>query len=1026
MEKYPFGSNTKGTTPTDSDLEELGLELDVVMDIGRYSMTLGPSSGTGPGRKKRTVVQDSIDLGLALVSSPACTPVPAALSVPLPLRVSVEEGSRCGSWGGTSGDGGGLSVLGNNEKQKERIQGYYLGSSSSVSTGSPSSPFERHGREIDTATDPSSLDTPYYPHLDASAANPVAFPNPNARTLVRKRSSFFGWEFAWDQEALERADDTGKLRSSAGGGGGNPARWKSALDGNGTGPYPSNTVHPPSDYAHTSKKPLLIVDDGSESFMDLGEDQESFRPSPALSKPSSGDGDVTTTIVAAALTTPIRLKKMKPGHSDVAAAGTSPSAEFVHGSSNPNLDSDDDDLDEDVDLQKTPTVTSGTTTKPYSQSNRSSSSSSPNQQQERHEIASTSESRSSSINESCITTTTTLATTSTTNFRSKLLPSLTRRGLSLKRSFKMGSTVGRTLGPGLTLSSAGVGSGLALTSASASASTSEWPYAHKSIRRCESERFGFREDEKQGKEKREEKKRVENLDDGKKVEKVGEEAGDGEDEMRSRVDARLSSASYACAASAGATLAPTNGGSGGSGGFEYTMIPKSMPHSQPLLPTMNTNITTASTSVASSCPTITQQYQQDGYGHACPFVDGFRPLEVSNIRRGDDDGVVVATLEQGMDTIRNDDHDGLPSSLSPPLPSSFPPRTTAPFQSQSLPPTPTKSRSMVLSKPSTSSFKKRSAPPALPAPLESSEWTFCPHSMSTNNGVGAAAASMVELAHTRPHSITQSIVGPTSRPSSRPTTPRPSIRLSAMNIGTVRSAFAGVGAKVSARMSINSASMRGSVGVVAAAGNPVGSSLGMGMYDGDGDFMDLRDPFASPPPFKLANVFRGGDHTGNGDFWVSERAMSSLGGGVATGYDDDDDAEVGIMRSMSSVGKRRVNMNAWGRLPMPSTSALPGSEPGTSGSTCVASLVASRKKAHSHHGEGRKHREKRARNTTASDVVGSCVLGETNASSSLHGYTSAPLGSSAVYQAGEDADFDVEEALLSQRLLRRLDAVEWD
>ena len=106
-------------------------------------------------------------------------------------------------------------------------------------------------------------------------------------------------------------------------------------------------------------------------------------------------------------------------------------------------------------------------------------------------------------------------------------------------------------------------------------------------------------------------------------------------------------------------------------------------------------------------------------------------------------------------------------------------------------------------------------------------------------------------------------------------------------------------------------------------------------------------------------------------------------------------------------------MNAWGRLPIPST--LPGSAPATS-STSVASLVASRKKVHSQHGERRKQKEKRARKIAA--PPGNVVLVETN--SSLHGY-------SAPYSAGEeDVDFDVEEALLSQRLLRRLDSVEWD
>jgi hypothetical protein len=159
--------------------------------------------------------------------------------------------------------------------------------------------------------------------------------------------------------------------------------------------------------------------------------------------------------------------------------------------------------------------------------------------------------------------------------------------------------------------------------------------------------------------------------------------------------------------------------------------------------------------------------------------------------------------------------------------------------------------------------------------------------MLTMNGMSGAAVSMVSLAQSRTRPVSRT----SSQPPSRPTTPKPSsMRLSAMNMGTVRNAYAGVGAKVSARMSINSASTRSSAGP-AAASSTVVSSVGMGTGIGmDGDFMDLRDPFASPPPYKIVSVSRGGDHTGGGgDFWVSERAMSSLGGreGLAR-YDDDD------------------------------------------------------------------------------------------------------------------------------------------
>ena len=889
------------------------LELDVVVDIGSYSMTLGRLGG--PSSTARSGKKDSIDVGLRLVSSPACTPVPAALPVPLPLRVSVEEGS-------------GFSTL--EKRKKEKIQEYYLSSSSSPSTASPSSPsssFERCGTE----TDLSSPDTPY-PNVARNDAAINTNTNIVGNTQVRKRSSFFGWEFAWDQEALERADDAGKLRSAVGIGG-SPVRRKSDLN--------------PS-----SSKKIPIVD--QESFTDLDEDV---------------------------------------------------------------------DADEDAVLQKTPTRN---TTRSYShspQSHRHSTCSSPNQQRHGHEAA-TSGSHCSSINERCITTNT------ITNSSQKLSPSLTRRGLSLKRSFKMGSTVGRTLGPRLTLSSAELGFGS--DSNSGPFPTSNSP--DKSIRRCESEGFGLREEEEKRECEEKGKKAGKENDEDVDVEKEKEK----ESEMRSLGAARPVPASYARATATATILTPATGTDigvnigggcgfasrpgGGSNPVKYKTMSKSMLNSRPSLPTMKTT-TTVSSPV---CSAITEQYQQQQDGHNSvfstavrkphPFIDWFRSLETST-SRGD------ADAEQEMKIIRRsgrgNDNESLSSlPLLPPLPPLLPPSMTPPPQpqpqSQSLP-TPTKST--LLGKPSISSFKKRPVPPALPPLPGSSEWAH--HSMLTTNGVSGAAVSVVSLAHSRTRSVSRT----SSQPPSRPTTPKPSMRLSAMNMGTVRNAFAGVGAKVSARMSINSASTRSSAGAtasntVASSVGGMGMGMGIGMDDIDGDFMDLRDPFASPPPSKLVSVFRGGDHTGGGsDFWVSERAMSSLGGGAGVQYDDDDSVEVGITRRISSIsgGKRRVNMNAWGRLPIPSTLPLPGTIPETSNGG-DSSEVANMKKAHSHHGERRKHKkEKRPRKVDAG------VLVEMN-SSSLHGY-SAPCSAGE-----EDADFGVEEAILSQRLLRRLDSVsfEWD
>ena len=1027
----------KGVTPTNSELE---LHLDVVMDIGRYSTNLG-------------------HLGLPETASP----------LPMPLRVGVEE--RLGK---------------QKEREKEKIQEYYLSSSSSVSTGSPSSPFERYGME--TETDLSSPDTPYPGGiLDVINTHP----------LVRKRSSFFGWEFAWDQEALERADDTEKLRGS-GSTGPSPVRWKS-------GAKFKHTSNPSTPH-HKKIQPL-------QRFMDLGGDQE-----PSLSRPHSlssvGGGKIKrgmswssvcgavgvkgkSTLGLGIGMKPLRLtrsfggsshngggghgsgtgnareighrtifsgdvgpmcglslkrkatalmcrqkrsvsgpevsavssrqgdatkitiapkKKTKPGHSTTTLGdGISPSVESEIGERNSNidnhsmrnLDSDEElDADEDADVQKTPTVKSRTTTRSYSHSPQSYRYSPLNQQ------TATSESHCGSINESCISITT---TTTATNSPQKVSPSLTRRGLSLKRSFKMGSTVGRTLGPGLTLSSAG------LNAASASR-----PCASKSIRRCESEGFGFREEaekchKREEKEKREKKGSM-NLgdDDGKE----DDEDVDVKIDMRS---VRLVSASCVSATPASVCVGvdfdfDVGGGlasksSGSDGPVKYRTIPKSsMLHSRPSLPIMNTT-TAASVTV---CSTVTDQHQ-DQHDEQNPVLltatscgydeHAWKPhhSSVDLFRSETSDSRINGDISPEQIMSRGKDNDRLsslpilpplpPLLLSPPLPSST--------QSQSLPLTPTKSRSSILSKTSISSFKKQSAPPALPPVPRSLDW---PHSMSTKN---AAAVSMVSLTHSRSHSGSQSVAesgqgqGKTNSKSLLQT-PRPSMRLSAMNMGTMRSAFAGVGAKVSARMSVNNATTRG--GVSAGTGNAAASSLDVSMGVDDGDFMDLRDPFAPPPPSKLVSVFRTGDHIGGGggDFWVSERAMSSLGGGDTAGYDDEDSVEVGITRRMGNMsgGKRRMNMNAWGRLPIPSTLPVLGSAPGTS-SASVSSLVAARKKAHSHHGERKKHKEKRAR------------LGELD-SSELN------VPCSGYNACEEDADFDIEEALLAQRLLRRLDSVEWD
>ena len=104
--------------------------------------------------------------------------------------------------------------------------------------------------------------------------------------------------------------------------------------------------------------------------------------------------------------------------------------------------------------------------------------------------------------------------------------------------------------------------------------------------------------------------------------------------------------------------------------------------------------------------------------------------------------------------------------------------------------------------------------------------------------------------------------------------------------------------------------------------------------------------------------------------------------------------EVGITRRISSIngGKKRVNMNAWGSLPIPSTTLpLPGTAPETSNGGVFS---ANMKKAHSHHGARRKHKKEKRGRKVAAATTGVLVV-EMN--SSLHGY-------SAPYSAGEGVD----------------------
>jgi len=288
-----------------------------------------------------------------------------------------------------------------------------------------------------------------------------------------------------------------------------------------------------------------------------------------------------------------------------------------------------------------------------------------------------------------------------------------------------------------------------------------------------------------------------------------------------------------------------------------------------------------------------------------------------------------------------------------------------------------------------------------------SEWA--PQSSASSPSASASASPVIPYKFPMffPNSIVPSVLSATSGPPtptqpqvplppqsrSAPTTPRGTNgpRLSALRMGSVRSAFAGVGAMMTTRMGSS----------CNAISPPTSPGLGaMIMDDPDGDFMDLRDPFAPPPP--ATSHVRRSTSEGNakGDNFLSvdssddghgqEDVFGSAGSNLLSG-------------SVGSIGRK---MSAWGRLPIPARSAPSQAEP-----TTVA--IPSRKRLNSSSArastKARKHRkEKRTRKTTLTSLGG------------------VKVSAAASKTLDEDGDYNFEEALLTQRLLRRLDSDGWE
>jgi len=229
------------------------------------------------------------------------------------------------------------------------------------------------------------------------------------------------------------------------------------------------------------------------------------------------------------------------------------------------------------------------------------------------------------------------------------------------------------------------------------------------------------------------------------------------------------------------------------------------------------------------------------------------------------------------------------------------------------------------------------------------------------------------------------------QPQSAPTTPRghSAIRLSAMKIGSMRNAFAGVGALMSHSNARNN-------GTANSSANGTAPGIGeMITEDSDGDFMDLRDPFASPPPSTSK----------------ARRSISTSGSGGQNALSADPSREQpvdeelfgsgGINFGGSGSGRK---MNAWGRLPMPARmTSIPSTPVLASTSRRAANASGARVV-----GRQRSHRrERRTRKTTLTGLGG----------------LKNPIG---LRTADDDMEIDLEEALLAQRLLRRLDSDGWE
>ncbi|KAF9050226.1 hypothetical protein BJ165DRAFT_1401992 [Panaeolus papilionaceus] len=344
-----------------------------------------------------------------------------------------------------------------------------------------------------------------------------------------------------------------------------------------------------------------------------------------------------------------------------------------------------------------------------------------------------------------------------------------------------------------------------------------------------------------------------------------------------------------------------------------------------------------------------------------------------------------------------------------------------------------------------------------------------------------ASGALDEKVGKRPHTPTLAAFSsppPAWKAGNQSTASTSSLRFSAaMTMGSVKNAFAGVGAKMTGAMGRSSSRVGSSLSHHSTTYDrdvEASSAYGFGNYppsrnssarttqssifgsmtiedtDDEGDFMDLRDPFACP----VGNVTVGGTvrvasmirETGEGFVAV----VDSGAGGLRKSTD-------GMKVDGGLVTKRPARrMSAWGKLPMPMplpippalpTSVSTGSASSSSTATSVKAAGASSPRALGRRPtmteKTRVRKQRRAKKVVivrgASAAMAASVADAGVAKglpASQRSTTSSSSCSSLAYSArngvgvtrlgAEDADFDFEEALLAQRLLRRLDSHGWD